>query len=89
MALNVDKLREGLRDYGTSLNGHTTDLRSRFSELQQIYLRLATAYEGNAAEALKTSWSATAQWFETYIDETHNLHDFLEERLASLEKERG
>lgn len=88
MATNIDLLREGLKDYISSLLLHNSTLNEDFRELATLFATLQQVYEGQAAEAFKTSWTATARWFEQYLDQTAMLIHFLEERVTWLEQEK-
>lgn len=88
MATNIDLLREGLKDYINSLSIHNKTLNEDFRELATHFAALQQTYEGQAAEAFKTSWTTTALWFGQYIDQTVMLIHFLEERVAWLEQEK-
>jgi len=84
MALNVDQLREGLKQYNESLNHHLGKLSPDFEELMRFYAHLNTTYEGLAAEEFKLAWEQTASWFEEYQQTAEQLAKFLEERTDHL-----
>jgi uncharacterized protein YukE len=84
MATNVDKLREGLRNYNDSLDSHLEKLLLDFESLMGHYSHFRQEYEGQAAEEFKAVWEQTARWFEDYINITQSLSRTLEERIDSL-----
>lgn len=84
MATNVDILREGLRNYNASLNGHLEKLLLNYDSLMEQYSHFRQEYEGQAAEDFKAVWEQTARWFENYINITQSLSKTLEERIDSL-----
>lgn len=88
MAVNTDLLKNGLNDYITSLIAHNQILNEDFKNLYEIFAALNQSYEGTAAEAFKSSWLATAQWFTEYLNETTLLIQFLQERVSWLEQEK-
>ena len=88
MATNVDSLRNGLNDYVASLTAHNQILNEDFKNLSENFVAVNQSYEGQAAEAFKNSWLATAQWFTEYINETTLLIQFLQERISWLEQEK-
>lgn len=88
MALNIDRLREGLEVYLKSLNSHNGNLQEDYKQLQEIFTFLVGVYEGESAEAFKSSWLRTADWFENYIQETEQLKILLRDRLDALKRER-
>ncbi|RKD98744.1 hypothetical protein [Marinifilum flexuosum] len=85
MAVNVDHLKEGLREYNLSLNNHLEQLQSDFDSLMGHYAHFKQEYEGQAAEEFKTVWEQTAIWFDDYIKSAKNLASTLEERVDSLD----
>jgi len=85
MALNVDKLREGLNDYNNSLNNHLNQLRNDFNSLMNFFMQFAKEYEGQAADDFKNQWERTARWFEEYMNDSSNLSQTLEERIQYLD----
>jgi uncharacterized protein YukE len=84
MATNVDKLREGLRNYNDSLNNHLEKLNQDFDSLMGHYVHFRQEYEGQAAEEFKAVWEQTARWFEDYINISQSLSKTLTERIDSL-----
>ena len=85
--LNVDHLREGLRNYTDVLKHHREETSKEFDELQECFKIFASLYEGSGAEAFKAEWQETASWFEDYLFRTKHLHKWLEERVSHLYKE--
>ncbi len=87
MAVNVEHLIVGLEEYNGSLNSHLSNLVSDFNSLKEFYHRLASEYEGEAANAFKAAWGITSEWFEEYLRDSQDLSKFLEERIESLKKQ--
>ena len=82
MAINVDKLREGLEQYHDSSTKHLNLLKNDFEVLMDFYKRFSTEYEGQAAEQFKASWDRTSKWFESYIKLSLQLTKTLQERTC-------
>ncbi|MGD1957390.1 MAG: hypothetical protein ACFB2Y_00960 [Fulvivirga sp.] len=85
MAINVDKLREGLEQYHDSSKRHLDLLKNDFEVLSNFYHQLAAEYEGQAADQFKASWDRTSTWFESYIELGQQLTKTLKERVEKLE----
>jgi len=85
MGLNVDKLREGLKNYDGSLDSHLNKLQADFESLMGFYNQFANEYEGRAAEEFKLHWEQTANWFEEYQNMTKSLSQHLEDRIKHLD----
>ncbi|RBP44257.1 hypothetical protein DES53_10476 [Roseimicrobium gellanilyticum] len=84
MALDVDKLREGLDHYRTTLGHQRNDLHTEVQEINRSFHALFGAYGGRMAEDLQRHWSDTARWFEEYLDKSTHLDHFLQERIEEL-----
>lgn len=85
MALNVDKLREGLKDYENSLRNHLHHLKSDYESLTHFYIQFANEYDGQAADEFKNHWERTSRWFEDYMSASNTLLQTLEERIKYLD----
>jgi hypothetical protein len=84
MALNVDKLREGLVHYRTTLERQRKTLRSEYEQVQRLFHGLFQVYGGRMSEEFQRRWLVTAQWFEEYLAKTAQLERFLKERTEQL-----
>lgn len=84
MGINVDKLKEGLTDYNSSLERHLLLLKVDFDNLNEFYSQLAAEYEGTAAEQFKTMWEQTEAWFESYMELSGQLSATLDDRIENL-----
>ncbi len=84
MAINVDRLRQGLQEYHSGLNRHVGQLEHDFENIEGRFMALSREYEGQAAEEFRNAWSQTASWFRDYINQTRQLSDVLEERTRAL-----
>ena len=82
--LDVDKLRYGLIVYLGSLRKHTAFVEQDAYEVQRWWQALNAEYGGQRAEELERDWMQTTAWFNDYINQTHRLAKFLEERIESL-----
>lgn len=87
MALDVEKLGQGLDDYHASLEKHLGELAADFNVLQEFFHRLASNYGGSTAEQFKIAWGRTAEWFDGYMTEGRELSQFLEERINALKEQ--
>ena len=84
MALDPERLRQGLEDYRKSLSQQRDRLAGNFSELQGAFDALWQEYSGNMAEEFRNRWGQTAEWFEHYMDTVNRLERFLGERSDEL-----
>jgi len=86
MALNVDKLKNGLIKYNDSLIEHLNRLQADFEQLKVHYHFFANEYEGREADEFRLTWEQTMRWFEEYADDSIKLSKLLEERVNHLQK---
>lgn len=86
MALDVDKLREGLNDYRSELERQREQLSAQHAHIQRCFDALFTIYGGRMSEELQHNWSRTSQWFEAYVERTHRLDRFMVERAENLKE---
>ena len=86
MAINVDLLSNGLVDYRETLRISNDKLTQEFEGLQQSWQALRQHYEGQGAEEFAYAWAGTAEWFESFFEQTRNMTAFLEERTNQLNK---
>lgn len=84
MALDVDKLRNGLEEYHATVLRHRKQLESEYAELHRHFNGLFEVYGGNMANEFRHRWATTAQWFEDYLNKTADLDRFLSERIEQL-----
>lgn len=84
MALDVDRLHQGLEDYRKALLAQRERLAGDFAELQGVFDGLWLEYSGNMAEEFRNRWGRTAEWFDHYLDTVNRLDRFLAERSEHL-----
>lgn len=77
-------LLNGLVNYHQALEKHLKDLTSEYQNLENMWHRFSSVYEGDAADQFRANWMRTASTFQEYITQTEGISHLLEERIASL-----
>jgi hypothetical protein len=84
--LNVDHLRAGLTEYRTVLERQSLQILSEFGEINRLFAGLFSVYDGEHARSLRHDWQKTADWFDSWIQSTGVVTEFLRHRTVHLQE---
>jgi hypothetical protein len=83
--VNVDVLRERLKEYSKSLGKHLTQVREEYTQLENRWRSFNSVAAGDYADQFRAGWMRTDAQFKAYIDQSQNIKAFLDERISELD----
>lgn len=84
-AVNVDVLRQRLKDYSESLGKHLVQVREEYTQLENRWRSFNSVAAGDYADQFRAGWIKTDAQFKAYIDQSQKIKAFLDERIRKLD----